>query len=134
MREMHVARAGRAALAVFAAGLVAVPAVQAAPQGRKPIAAAGAQATHDAVDQGAAANSAAQNLRVYLAPRGGLEALKAAVDAVSSPDSPNYGKFLTPERYRADYGATAATIKSVKAWLRSQGLKPGGVEPNGRYV
>src|SRR5262245_49436949 len=102
--------------AVVAAGLVVVPAASAAPAGRKPIAAAGAKLTAGAVDQGAAAKSAAQTLRVYLAPKGGEDALKAAVDAVSTPGSATYGQFISPGEFRARYQPDPATIKAVKQW------------------
>src|SRR5947208_2850522 len=82
-------------LAVAVVGLAGAPAAQAAKQGRKPIAAAGPQVTRGARDQGAAPQAAAQSLRVYLAPRGGEDALKAAVAAVSTPGSPTYGQYLT---------------------------------------
>jgi subtilase family serine protease len=120
--------------AVVAAGLVVVPAASAAPGGRKPIAAAGLQVTRNAADHGATARSAPQSLRVYLAPNGGEDALKAAVDAVSTPGSPTYGQFLTPDQFRAKYAPTAATITTVKQWLKSQGLKVTGVEAAGRYI
>ena len=123
------------ALAAFvAAGLAMAPTAQAAPAGRKPVAAAGLQVTRNAADQGATAKTAPQTLRVYLAPNGGEDALKAAVDAVSTPGSPTYGQFLTPDQFRAEYKPTDATIKTVKQWLKSQGLKVTGVEASGRYI
>jgi subtilase family serine protease len=135
MREATSTRAGRVALAALAAGLVVLPATaQAAPQGRKPVAAASPQVTRNAVDRGAQAKSAAQSLRVYLAPNGGLDALKAAVAAIAEPGSATYGKYLTPAQFRAQYQPTDATVKAVKQWLKSQDLKVAGVEPAGRYL
>jgi subtilase family serine protease len=115
-------------------GLAASPSAFAGPAGRKPIAAAGAQLTADAVDQGVAARSAPQSLRVYLAPNGGEDALKQAVHDVSTPGSAGYGHYLTPDEFRAKYQPTAATINAVKQWLGAKGLKPGGVEASGRYI
>ena len=77
----------RVAFAIALAGLAAAPAAAQAGQGRKPVPAAGPQITHNAKDKGATPNAAAQSLRVYLAPKGGEDALKAAVDAVSTPGS-----------------------------------------------
>ncbi|MDA0166151.1 S53 family peptidase [Solirubrobacter ginsenosidimutans] len=134
MREGLPARAGRAALVACAAGLAAAPGALAAPAGRKPIAAAGPQVTLDAVDQGAAAKTAPQSLRVYLAPNGGEDALKQAVADVSTPGSPTYGHFLTPDQFRAKYAPSGATIKAVKHWLKAQGLQPAGAEASGRYI
>ena len=71
---------------------------------------------------------------MYLAPRGGVDALERAVQAVSTPGSPSFRHFLTPAQYRARYAPTSAAIASVKAWLKSQGLKVVSVEPSGRYI
>ena len=57
---------------------VPVAAAQAVPKGRHTIAAAGPQVTRNAVDKGAAPKAQKQSLRVYLAPSGGQDALKAA--------------------------------------------------------
>ena len=72
------------------------------------------------------AKAAPQSLRVYLAPNGGEDALKAAVDAVSTPGSPTYGQFLTPDQFRANYAPTDATIKAVKQWLKAAGSEGRG--------
>ena len=127
-------REAMALAAVVAAGLAVAPSALAAPAGRKPIAAAGPQVMRNAADQGATAKTAPQTLRVYLAPNGGEDALKAAVDAVSTPGSPTYGQYLTPDQFRAKYAPTDATIKAVKQWLKSEGLKVTGVEASGRYI
>jgi subtilase family serine protease len=134
MREGMPARAGRVALVACAAGLAVAPGALAAPAGRKPVAAAGPQLTANAVDRGAAAKTAPQSLRVYLAPNGGEDALKQAVTDVSTPGSATYGQFLTPEQFRAKYAPTDATVKAVKLWLKAEGLKPAGVEASGRYI
>jgi subtilase family serine protease len=78
--------------------------------------------------------SGAVSVRVYLAPRGGLAALRAAVQAVATPGSATYRHFLTPAQYRAAYAPTAATVASVSGWLRSAGLRVTGVEASHRYV
>jgi subtilase family serine protease len=72
--------------------------------------------------------------RVYLAPQGGIDALKQAVVAVSTPGSATYHHFLTPAQYRARYEPTSATVSAVSAWLRSAGLTVSGVEGSRRYV
>ena len=134
MREGTPARTGRAVLAVCAIGLAATASASAGPAARKPIAAAGARLTADAVDQGVAARTAPQSLRVYLAPNGGEGALEQAVHDVSTPGSAGYGQYLTPDQFRAKYQPTAATIKAVEVWLQAEGLKPGSVEASGRYI
>ncbi|HEX3329980.1 MAG TPA: S53 family peptidase [Gaiellales bacterium] len=74
------------------------------------------------------------SLRVYLAPRGGLAALRAAVAAVATPGSATYHRFLTPAQYRAKFEPTAAAVSSVSSWLRSAGLHVTAVEASHRYV
>ncbi|MBM9506572.1 S53 family peptidase [Actinacidiphila acididurans] len=58
---------------------------------------------------------------VYLAgqdPAG----LTAYATAVSDPNSPDYGKFLTPAAYQARFGATPAQIAAVQKWAKDAGL------------
>ena len=77
MRE-GMQRARGASHVACAAGLAVAPDRSAAPAGRKPVAAAGPQVTAQrGRPGGAAAKTAPQSLRVYLAPNGGEDALKA---------------------------------------------------------
>jgi subtilase family serine protease len=73
-------------------------------------------------------------VRVYLAPRGGIASLRAAVAAVATPGSTSYRQFVTPAQYRARFEPTAAAVASVSAWLRSAGLRVTGVEASHRYI
>src|SRR3954451_7304695 len=61
---------------------------------------------------GPASDDASMTLRVYLAPRGGVENLKAAVAAVSTPGSASYRQFITPAAYQARYGPTDASVRA----------------------
>ena len=81
-----------------------------------------------------AKSSGRVSVRVYLAPRGGTAALKAALAALSTPGSASYRHFLTPAQYRARFEPTAAAVASVSAWLRSAGLRVTAVESSHRYV
>ena len=83
---------------------------------------------------GAASKAAPVNLRVYLAPNGGVDALKAAANAVSTPSSPEYRQFLSSAQYQARFAPTSAAVDSVQSWLKSAGLKVTGVESHHRYV
>jgi subtilase family serine protease len=83
---------------------------------------------------GTAAGSASTTAKVYLAPNGGEDALKAAALAVSTPGSATYGAFLTPAQYRARYAPTASAVRSVEAYLRGAGLTVTGVESSNRYI
>src|SRR3954471_22484263 len=110
----------RVAFAFALAGVAGAAGAAQAAQGRKPVPAAGPRVTRDAKDQGATPKAAKQSLRVYLAPRGGEDALKAAVAAVSTPGSASYGQYLTPQQFHARWDPTAATVKTVEQWLKSE--------------
>jgi subtilase family serine protease len=83
---------------------------------------------------GAATQSAPVRLRVYLAPNGGLDAVKSAVKAASTPSSPQYRHFLSPAAYQARFAPRASTVKDVTSWLTAAGLTVTGVEAHNRYV
>jgi subtilase family serine protease len=119
--------------AAIIAGLAAVPQAQAA-SGRRAIPAAGPKVTQGAADRGAVKRTRDVTLRVYLAPRGGEAALKAAVAAVSDPASASYHHYLTPAQFSARYRPTAKAVRAVSGFLRSGGLKVTGLEPSGRYL
>src|ERR1700755_905775 len=124
----------RVEFAFALAGMAATPAAAQAAQGRKPVPAARPRVTRDAKDQGATPEAAKQSLRVCLAPRGGEDALKAAVAAVSTPGSASYGQYLTAQQFHAQWDPTAATVKTGQQWLKCEGLKVPGVEAHNRYV
>ncbi|HEY2982709.1 MAG TPA: S53 family peptidase [Jatrophihabitantaceae bacterium] len=89
-----------------------------------------AHATH----LGGASASAPVSARVYLAPRGGLAAVKEAAIAMATPGSASYHQFLTPAQYQAQFGTTDATVQAVSSYLTSAGLKVTGVGASNRYV
>ena len=70
---------------------------------------------------------------VYLKMRdqAGAEAVAAAV---SDPNSSSYGHYLSPAQVRARYGATDATVQSVRQWLGSAGFTVGATASNNAYV
>ena len=82
----------------------------------------------------AKATPAVQEVRVYLAPKGGLDALKAAVAALSTPGSADYQHWLTTTQYDARYAPTKASADAVSTFLASKGLTVTGVEAHRRYV
>jgi subtilase family serine protease len=71
--------------------------------------------------------------RVYFTPRD-QSALDKAVAAVSTPGSPSYGKYITPQQFRQQYGASPGSISKVTSWLRSAGLSVSAPQLNDRYV
>ncbi|MFF4902752.1 protease pro-enzyme activation domain-containing protein [Streptomyces sp. NPDC001068] len=73
-------------------------------------------------DRGAAAGDSQVSLRVYLAGRDAA-GLTAYAKAVSDPNSPLYGKYLTARQTQARFGATETQVAAVRSWLASAGLK-----------
>lgn len=72
--------------------------------------------------------------RVYLAPKGGITALRDAVAAVSDPASRSYRHFVTARQYEAAFEPSTASVDAVSAWLRSAGLRVTGVGAANGYV
>lgn len=125
-----IAVAAVAALAT--AGVAATPAAGAASKRRLPrTAPAWVARAHSLGDAPAQTRS---TFRVYLAPDGGLDSLKADVAAVSDPQSATYRHFLTAKQYHAQYDATAASAAQVSTWLQSSGLTVTSVERHRRYL
>jgi subtilase family serine protease len=110
------------------------PAQAAQTDGRKAVPHTHPAWTAHAQHLGAAKSSAAVEGRVYLAPQGGLDALKAAAEAVSTPGSANYRQFLTAAQYHATYAPTSADVTAVRTWLSGAGLHVDGVAPGNRYL
>ena len=79
------------------------------------------------------AGSERLGFRVYLgwSNAAGAEAFAAAV---SNPRSASYGKYLTPAQFRQRYSRSAAQVKSVQTWLRSQGFTVDYTPSNRLYV
>lgn len=124
-----------AVTALAASGLAALTSApaQAAPQKHRIARTApGWTARSKAVGNAPGAERA--SFRVYLAPNGGLDALKADVARVSNPSSPDYRHFLSAAQYHAKYDATAASTSKVSDWLTSQHLRVTSTEAHHRYL
>jgi subtilase family serine protease len=122
------------AVSALVVGTVAAAPGAAAAPSRKVLANSAPKWLSSAQSHGKANANNAVSLRVYLAPQGGVDALKAAAVAISTPGSASYRHFLTPAQYQARYAATPATVASVSSWLRSTGLKVTGIEAHRRYL
>jgi subtilase family serine protease len=132
-RKVSATRIAGATL-VAAALAAGSPAQAAQTDGRKAVPHTHPSWTAHAQHLGAAKSSAAVEGRVYLAPQGGLDALKAAAEAVSTPGSASYRQFLSAGQYRATYAPTTADVNAVRTWLSDAGLHVDGVAPGNRYV
>ncbi|HET9829740.1 MAG TPA: S53 family peptidase [Nocardioidaceae bacterium] len=119
--------------ALVAAGIVAAPAATAAPD-RRPVARTAPTWVARAHSLGTAPASGRSTFRVYLAPRGGTDALKAAVAEVSDPGSAGYRHFVSASQFHATYDATDATVATVRGWLEDNRLSVTSVEAHHRYL
>ena len=81
-----------------------------------------------------AVTEAPMAVTVYLAPNGGLAALKAAAFAISTPGSATYGHWLSVAQYDAAYSPTTAQANVVATYLKKSGLSVTGLEANNRYI
>jgi subtilase family serine protease len=82
---------------------------------------------------GATAGSSAVDFRVYLDWRGGDAATQYAM-AAATKGSPEFGKFLTPAQFRAQFSPTKSDVDAVKSWLQGQGFTVDYVPGNRKYV
>jgi subtilase family serine protease len=71
---------------------------------------------------------------VYLRLRDS-RSLDQAIQAVSDPRGPGYGRYLTPAQFRARYAPTAARVSAVRSWLAQAGFKVSADAPaNNRWI
>jgi subtilase family serine protease len=82
---------------------------------------------------GAVAAATRLHVTVALEPRNPA-ALASFAQAVSTPGSIEYGRYLTPAEFARRFGATAAAIAAVRDDLRSSGLTPGRMSANGLSI
>ena len=80
--------------------------------------------------EGAAAAQRLVHLRLYFASPAQSQ-LQAAAGAIADPSSPDYRHYLTVDQFRALYAPPATTIAAMNSYLRSSGLQPGPLDPNG---
>lgn len=82
---------------------------------------------------GTAADSQRVSIAAYLGFRN-EEALKQFVTEVSTPGGVRYGKYLTPEQFRAQYAPDAASVKLVQDELRKLGFHIDYTPKSGLFV
>lgn len=131
MRSMRTVGAVMVVLGVSLATSVASPVGATDPSAPPPATAVGPapNVPRGAHDRGALADSTPVHLVVTLQPRNTAD-MQAAVEAVSTPGSPLYRHYLSPEQFGARYGASDAEISAVTEGLRALGLRPGPVAAN----
>lgn len=133
---MTKAKISLSALAVgvlVATAAATVPAANAAPHRRAVPRTAPSWVAH-ANSLGKVASGKTTSFRIYLAPNGGTDALKAAVADVSTKGSASYRHFLSAQQYHARFDATGSTVKTVSGFLQDNHLSVTGVEAHNRYL
>ena len=63
-----------------------------------------------------------------------LSAAQAELEAVSDPDSPRYGQYLTTEEFESKYSPAAADLDVVRGYLESQGFQVTYIPRNRLFV
>jgi subtilase family serine protease len=59
---------------------------------------------------------------------------QAALQAISTPGSASYGKWLSNQTFDAQYAPAKASVTAVQGWLRSQGFTVTQTLPSGQFV
>ena len=73
------------------------------------------------------------NFRVYLGLRNQAQA-ESLAQAVSTPGSSSYGKYLTPGQFRQRFAPTQSQVNDVRSWLQGQGFSIVYTPTNNHYV
>jgi subtilase family serine protease len=71
-------------------------------------------------------------IEVWLRPD--LTAAQRFATEVSTPGSPMFRDFITPEAYTARFGPTTQEVSAVRSWLRSRGFTTVGADSQRDYV
>jgi subtilase family serine protease len=108
-------------------------AASAAPQARHPLDGSIPRWLQQAHDLGASPSSQQVNFGVLLGMRD-VSGAAATLRAISDPDSPSYGRWLSNAAFDARYAPTSASVAAVRGWLRSEGFQITKTLPSGMYV
>ena len=55
-------------------------------------------------------------------------ALRAFLDSLQDPHSPNFRKFLTPKEFGSRFGVSESDLSKITGWLRGHGFEVAGVD------
>jgi hypothetical protein len=81
---------------------------------------------------GELASTKTLTVQLWLRPQ--LAAAQRYATAVSTPGSPMFRDFLSPDAYTARFGPTTRQASAVAAWLRSRGFKAVAADSQRDYV
>lgn len=62
------------------------------------------------------------------------DGLRQTIEAVSTPSSPQYGRYLTPAQFRRRFGPDLAVRRRVRQWLQDSGLTVDGSSASGSRI
>jgi subtilase family serine protease len=134
LTRMRVIAAATLAIATGAVGVTAAgAATSSTANGRTALAGSVPTWAKSSSSKGAAAGNDNVGFRVYLGWRN-ESAVQALAKAVSSPSSPSYGHYLTPQQFRQRFAPSQSDVNSVESWLKSQGFQVDYVPLNNHYV
>src|ERR1700742_4815888 len=131
----------RSVLAVVASGATvlglaaaAAPASAGGPQsGRHYLSGTTPQWLSKAHNAGATSSSAQVSFGVLLGLRNESGA-EAALQAISTPGSASYGKWLSNQAFDSTYAPAKASVSAVQSWLKGQGFAVTQTLPSGQFV
>jgi subtilase family serine protease len=125
------ATVGTAVLAI--AGLGITQTAAAAPRATSALSNSRPSFVTQAIDRGPVSTSEPVDFEVLL-QLPDESALEAEIQALSTPGSASFRKFLTPAQFRSAYSPSAASVASVESWVRGAGLTVKSVAPSRLYV
>lgn len=62
------------------------------------------------------------------------QALDGLIDSMHDPKSPSFHRWLTPDQFASQFGASPQDVHAVTAWLEGHGFKINAVYPHGLLV
>lgn len=98
----------------------------------KTLAGSAAPVTSDNAAVGAVLDSQSQTIQLWMAGR--EQGAQRFVDAVSTPGSPTYHRFLSPSVYTQRFGPSARQVKAVQSYLTGKGFTRVQASVNDDYV
>jgi xanthomonalisin len=101
-------------------------------QATRMLAGSTAAVTSDSAGLGAVRGSQSQTIQLWMAGR--EQAAQRFVDAVSTPGSPTYQRFLSPSVYTQRFGPSAQQVNAVQSYLTSAGFTRVQASVNDDYV
>ena len=134
MRSDTVRRARiLATVGTLIGGLAVSQVAAAAPSATTVLAGSQASFVAHARDLGAVNRSTPVDFDVLLALPD-QAAVEAEVQALSTPGTPSFRRFLTPAGFRSAYSPAPSAVAAVESWVRAGGLKVKAVAPSRLYV